>query len=113
MRAIHDRAGASRLLCVTISGCIALVVGAAMGECALAAEDSAESATSTSRLTEGTVSEQPPTDGQEAVEATDATQPAEPDGETEPSTPEDESAEVFVPSENISEDISVPFPVDI
>ena len=48
-----------------------------------------------------------------AVEA-----PAAADEESEDETPkpdaaEDGPAEVFVPSENISEDISVPFPVDI
>lgn len=34
-------------------------------------------------------------------------------GDQADETPADESEEIFVPSENISEDIDVPFPVDI
>ena len=52
---------------------------------------------------------------EDAASADDAEAPAEESAEepAEEDSAEDGPAEVFVPSENISEDISVPFPVDI
>ena len=52
---------------------------------------------------------------EDAASADDAEAPAEEsaDEPAEEDATEDGPAEVFVPSENISEDISVPFPVDI
>lgn len=60
-------------------------------------------------------------DGERSAEAApevveDAEDAAAEEAEDEPEEPdssEDGPAEVFVPTENISEDISVPFPVDI
>ena len=52
---------------------------------------------------------------EDAASADDAEAPAEEpaDEPADEDATEDGPAEVFVPSENISEDISVPFPVDI
>ena len=55
--------------------------------------------------------EQIPTD-QEEIDA-DTAPRIEADDEAEPEAPEGESPDTFIPSEDISESISVKFPVDI
>ena len=97
-----------------LAASIALAFSATTGERAHAAE---ESAADESEPAEETVSEQPPTDGEDAAAPADPS-PATDESDTDTATTTatttaDQAAEVFVPSEDISEDISVPFPVDI
>lgn len=55
-----------------------------------------------------------PAEGVEDADEGDAAPAADPEEEApEPEPKNDGPADVFVPSENLSEDISVPFPVDI
>jgi len=54
-----------------------------------------------------------PAEGVEDADEGDATPAADPEEAPEPEPKNDGPADVFVPSENLSEDISVPFPVDI
>ncbi len=92
-----------------LAASIALAFSVTTGERAHAAEES--------EPVEETVSERPPTDSEDAAAPADpspATDESDADtATTTPTTTAERAAEVFVPSEDISEDISVPFPVDI
>lgn len=87
----------------------AFVCGAATPDAAAESAEGAPSAEAAPEAVEDASSS-------EAAEASPAEESAdEPAGEesAEEESAADGPAEVFVPSENISEDISVPFPVDI
>ena len=62
----------------------------------------------------GRSAEAAPAEGVEDADEGDAAPAADPEEEApDPEPKNDGPADVFVPSENLSEDISVPFPVDI
>ena len=81
-------------------GVLVLLLCLAFGASAWAEEDSASGTDEVAAATpEETDSDIPP--------------PAETDEDSEDDTAESESPDVFIPTENISENISVKFPVDI
>ena len=105
-------AGLARPIVATRRGAVAVVwvlgafaCGAATPDAAAESADGAPSAEAAPEAVEDAASS-------EAAEASPAEESADEEPAEEESA-EDGPAEVFVPSENISEDISVPFPVDI
>lgn len=104
-------AGLARPIVATRRGAVAVVWVLGAFVCGAATPDAAAESAEGAPSAEAAPEAVEDASSSEAAEASPAEESAdEPAGEESAA---DGPAEVFVPSENISEDISVPFPVDI
>ena len=108
---------ASAVVCMAIAVPAELPAGLAASNAAMAAErdDAAEQEPAGQDIPDGASNNDASADDAPASAGSAPSDPTDtpPDTPDEPDAAEAESEEVFVPSEDISEDIDVPFPVDI